>query len=131
MKAICQAMQRPDSGKFISTFSQPLVFRSVAKLGCLARISDPNFSIPDPGIKKIPEPEYWARIRVKEFKCSSRIRIFPIPDPGSRGQRSTGSRIQHWFSENRNTGLEQNDIVGIEVYQLILSPISPNVASDV
>jgi hypothetical protein len=27
MNAICQAMQRSDSGKFISTFSQPLVFR--------------------------------------------------------------------------------------------------------
>ncbi len=77
----------------------PLKKFRVADPGCLYRIPDPNFSIPDPGLKR-------SRIRIKEFKnfqheklflssrkndlgCSSRIPdpglIFfhPTPNPGS------------------------------------------------
>ncbi len=81
---------------------------SVADPGCLSRIPDPTFFQPG------------SRIRIKEFKyfnpkkwflssrkydpgCSSRIPdpdadFLPIPDPGSRGQKGTWSRI--WI---RNT----------------------------
>jgi hypothetical protein len=80
---------------------------SVADQGCLSWIPDPNFSIPDPGKK-----DSGSRIRTKEFKYSKPKKLFlssrkmiwdvhpgsgffsiPGPDPGSRGQKSTGSRI--------------------------------------
>ncbi len=77
--------------------------------GCLSRIPDPTYSIPDPNFF-----HPGSRIHIKEFKyfnpkncilssrkydpgCSSRIRILvflPIPDPGSRDQNGTGSRIR-------------------------------------
>ena len=90
---------------------------SVADSGSLSRIR--LFSIPDPNCL---HPS--SRIRIKEFKyfnpkktkkwflssgkydpgCSSRIPdpyadFLPIPDPGSRGQKGTGSWIRI-----RNTG---------------------------
>jgi hypothetical protein len=42
---------------------------------------DPNFSIPDPGfrVKRIPDPD---------------LDFLPIPYPGFRGQKGTGSRIR-------------------------------------
>jgi hypothetical protein len=77
---------------------------SVADPECLSRIPDPTFFHPR------------SRIRIKEFKyfnlkkwflssrkydpgCLSRIPdpdpyFLPIPDPGSRGQKGTGSRIR-------------------------------------
>jgi hypothetical protein len=87
---------------------------SVADPGCLFRIPDPNF-FPS----RIPDPNFLhpgSRILVKNLSiltpkkpkkydlgCSSRIPgpdadFLPIPDPGSRGQKGTRSRI-------RNTGL--------------------------
>jgi hypothetical protein len=82
---------------------------SVADPGCLSRIPDPTFF--HPGSELSP-----SRIRIKEFKyfkpkkpkkwflssrkydpgCSSWIPdpdadFLPIPDPGSRGQKATGS----------------------------------------
>jgi hypothetical protein len=82
---------------------------SVADPGCLSRIPDPTFFYP--GSELSP-----SRIRIEEFKyfnptkwflssrkydpgCSSRIPdpdadFLPIPDPGSRGQKGTGSRIR-------------------------------------
>ncbi len=82
------------------------------------RIPDSNFSIPDPrsGIlglnysgSRIPDPKsrIWICInklflssRKYDQKCSSRIRILishpsPIPNPVSRGQKGTGSRIRN------------------------------------
>ncbi len=83
-------------------------------------IPDPNFSFPDPEsrVKKIP----WSRIRIrnkkfKYLKVVSKLSeiwsgmlipnpdFLPIPDPGSRGQKDTGSRIsdpdpQHCFSHS-------------------------------
>ncbi len=72
-------------------------------------IPDPNFSIPDPWSEFFP-----SRIRIKEFKYLTRKIVskfseiwselfipdpdpdfLPIPDPGSRGQQSTGSRIRN------------------------------------
>ncbi len=52
--------------KKISDFGAPLrllstgIYRSVADPGCLSRILDPNFFIPDPG--------FWIWIRIEEFK---------------------------------------------------------------
>ncbi len=116
----------------------PFSSRSVADPGCLSRIPGPTFFHPESRIRirilSIPDPGF--RIRIKEFKyfnpkncflssrkydpgCSSRIRIpepdpdfLPIPDPRSRGQKGTGSRIpdldpQHclsvWQVENLPT----------------------------
>ena len=70
---------------------------SVADPGCFTRITDPNFSIPDPGSKRfqIPDPHPHQRMSVfltpktisklseNVQECSSRIRIFFTP--GSRG----------------------------------------------
>ncbi len=73
-----------------------IISASVADPGCLSRIR--LFSIPDPNCL---HPR--SRIRIKEFKydprCSSLIPdpdadFLPIPDPGSRGQKGTGSRIR-------------------------------------
>ncbi len=39
-------------------------------------------------------------LRIRDVYPGSRIRLFSIPDPGSRGQKGTGSRIpdpQHCF----------------------------------
>ena len=82
-------------------------------------IRDPNFSIPDPNFFHPGSRIFPSRINIIEFKyfnhntlflnsrkydlgCSSWIRILiflPIPDPGSRGQKGTVSRIRI-----RNTG---------------------------
>jgi hypothetical protein len=73
----------------------------VADPGCLSRIR--IFSIPDPRIRiiefKYLNPNKWfINSRIYDPGPSSRIRIFyPIPDPGCRGQKGTGSWI-------RNTG---------------------------
>ncbi len=78
---------------------------SVADPGCLSRIPDPTFSIPDPGSELSPS----YRIRIKEFKyfnpqktkkmVSKLWKIWSglfIPDPVSGCWLSThpGSRIQ-------------------------------------
>jgi hypothetical protein len=83
-------------------------------------ISDPNFSIPDPGSEffpsRIPDPSFFhpgseffpsripdigSRIRIKYLKyfltqtvSGYRIRILFFNHPGSRGQKGTGSRIR-------------------------------------
>ncbi len=86
-------------------------YNSVADQGCLSRIR--IFSIPDQ-----KDSRSRIRIHITEFKyffpkkfilnsrkydlgCSSPIRIpdpdldfLPIPDPGTRGQKGTGSRIR-------------------------------------
>ncbi len=90
-----------------------------------SRIPDPTFfhpgsrirtvSIPDPGSRILKEFKYFNPKKAKKWflsskkydpGCSSRIPdpwsgcwLSPIPDPGSRGQKSTQSRIpdpQHW-----------------------------------
>jgi hypothetical protein len=88
---------------------------SVADPGCLSRIPDPIFSIPDPNclhpgsqilIKELKyfnpkKPKKWGlRSKKYDLGCSSRIpdpdadfQVQPIPDPGSRGQKGTQSRI--------------------------------------
>jgi hypothetical protein len=83
--------------------------------------------MPDPGSKRFPDPGSASASASKNLNIltleivsklseilhdpgsSSRIRIpdagidfLPIPDPGIRGQKGTGSRIpdpQHWFIE--------------------------------
>jgi hypothetical protein len=92
---------------------------SVADPGCLSRIPDLTFSIPDPNLFHL-----GSRIHIKEFKyvnpkscflssrkydpgCSSWIRIrilifLPIPDSGSSGQKGTGSRIRIRNTEINN-----------------------------
>jgi hypothetical protein len=94
---------------------------SVADPGYLSWIPDPTFSIPDPGsrIQTVSIQNPGSRICIKGFKyfnhkknqkwflssrkydpdCSSRIPdpdadFLPIPDPGSKGQKGTGSRIR-------------------------------------
>jgi hypothetical protein len=88
---------------------------SVADPGCLSRIPDPTFfhpgsrirtvSIPDPGSSKnlsiltTKKPKKWFLSSKKyDLGCSSLIPdpdadFLPIPDPGSRGQKGTQSRI--------------------------------------
>jgi hypothetical protein len=100
------------------TFSAPSVMRirdvyPESKL-FLTRIPDPNFF--HPGYEFFPSRIriFPSRIRIQKFKyfyprkwflssrkydpgCSSRIRILtfcPSLDPGSRGQKDTGSRIR-------------------------------------
>jgi hypothetical protein len=67
---------------------------SVADLGCLSRIPDPNFSILDPNFF---HPR--SRIRLKDLSILTPKNGF---DHVSRGQKGTGSRIsdldpQHWL----------------------------------
>jgi hypothetical protein len=66
------------------------------------QIPDLNFSIPDPGsrVKKILDPDTGFGIFLDSGKnylgCSSWIRIHilpPIPDPRSRGHKSTGTQV--------------------------------------
>jgi hypothetical protein len=87
---------------------------SVADPGCLSRIPDPTFfhpgsrirtvSIPDPGsasknlsILTQKKTKKWVlSSRKYDPGCLSRIPdpdadFLPIPDPGSRGQKGTGS----------------------------------------
>jgi len=104
------------------------VFTSVADPGCLSRIPDLNFFHPGSRIRtvSIPDPRSSSKnlsiLTPKKSKkwflsskkydpgCSSQIPdsgsgcwLSPIPDPGSRGQKGTQSRIpdpdpQHWYS---------------------------------
>jgi hypothetical protein len=93
-------------------------------------IPDPNFSIPDPRSKR-----FRIRMRIKEYTVSSftlktvskiseklcgmfisdpGAGFSSIPDPRSRGQNSTGSRIpdpdpQHW--EGWGKGWARNKII--------------------
>jgi hypothetical protein len=100
-------------GKVKREGKKPFQNPSVAEPGCFcprSRIPDPIFSVPDPGLTRSR-----IQIRTKEFKYFSKkkwytkfsqirsrmnipdLDIFPswIPDPdaGSRGQKSTGSRM--------------------------------------
>ncbi len=91
------------------------VWPSVADTGCLSRIR--NFPSRIPRVQKIPDPGFAAKnlsifnpekLFLSPWKydpgCSSRLQILPfqpIPDPGSRGQKGTGSRYKHWaFYQN-------------------------------
>jgi hypothetical protein len=82
-------------------------------------IPDPDVSIPNPGSRSernwIPDPDPQQRMKVlltplkTDTSISSRIydpgcllriptldpAFLPIPDPGSRGQKGTGSRIRN------------------------------------
>jgi hypothetical protein len=82
--------------KIVVSLALTKVATGVADPECLFRIPDPTFSIPDPGSKRCR-----IRIRIKKLflssqkydqGCSFRIRIFS--HPGSRDQKSTGSRIR-------------------------------------
>jgi hypothetical protein len=117
-------LQDPDPGFWWlklkkSTGCQIPIFSSVAGPGCVSRISDPTFSHPGSRIRtvSIPDPGSSSKIlsilTQKKAKkgflsskkydpgCSSRIPdpdadFLPsrIPDPGSRGQKGTESRIR-------------------------------------
>ncbi len=85
---------------------------SVADPGCLSRIPDRLFSIPDPGsafflsrIRTVSIPDPGSRIRIKEFKCfnpkngfKALEKMIRVVHPGSRIRMLTsthpGSRIQ-------------------------------------
>ncbi len=70
-------------------------------------IPDPNFSVPDPNFS-VPDPNFFhpgSQIRIKElsiftWKIVSKLLelwsglFIPDPDPGSRVQKGTGSRIR-------------------------------------
>ncbi len=57
-------------------------------------IPDPDFSSPDAHPQNWTEQKLLLRCRKYDPSCWSRIQIFPLPDPGSRYQKSTGSRIR-------------------------------------
>ncbi len=94
-----------------ATYELSCVLSSVADPGCLSRIPYPNF-FPT----RILDPNFFhlkAQISIKEFRYFNPKNDFLsslIPDPGTRGQKGTGSRIQgskrhripdpdakHWF----------------------------------
>jgi hypothetical protein len=101
-----------------------------------------NFSIPDPSsrVTNILDPGSGSaskNLSILNPKNSENGMPFPDPDPdfffhpGSRGQKSTGSRIpdpQHWLSgipgeglhvlEDSETGPEQRVVGGPEVARL-------------
>jgi hypothetical protein len=67
--------------------------------GCFSQIPDPNFSPSASKNLSILTPKKWFLISRKyDPGCSSRIPnlffILPISEPGSRGQKDTGSRIR-------------------------------------
>ncbi len=72
--------------------------------GCLSRIRYFPSRIPDPGLTRsrlpVPASKNWSIFNSKISSGVfipdpiSRVWIFSIPDPGSRGQKSTGSRIR-------------------------------------
>jgi hypothetical protein len=70
---------------------------SVVDPGCLSRISDPNFSIPDSGskVKKIPDPH--PRLKLSEYDLGC---FFSIPDPGSGSRnQDPGSVKKHRITD--------------------------------
>jgi hypothetical protein len=81
-----------------------MIFMSVADPVCLSRSRIRIFSRPDPGSASkrlsILTQKLFLSSRKYDPGCSSRIRIpgtdffLPIPDPGSRGQKCTWSRIR-------------------------------------
>ncbi len=102
-------------------------------------IPDPNFSIPDPGsrVKNISDPgsgsasknlsifltqkivsklsEIWSRM----FSPDPDLHFLPIPDPGSRGQKGTGSRIRirttalnmHWIIHKKSWVIKNHQLL--------------------
>jgi hypothetical protein len=78
-----------------------------------SRVLDPNFFHPGSRIRnkefKCFNPKKWfVSSRKYDLGCSSRIPdpdpdFLPIPDPGSRGQKGTGSRIRIRNTDNRST----------------------------
>ncbi len=78
---------------------------SVADPGCLSRIPDPNFSIPDSWSKRSASnnpslfnpkivsklSEIWSGM----FIPDPNLDFLPIPNPRSRAQKGTGSRIRN------------------------------------
>ncbi len=110
----CESMPSPAAGE--QNFILKLCMgsgacTSVADLGCLSRIR--TVSIPDTGsasknlsiLTPKKTKKWFLSSRKYDPGCSSRIPgpdadFLPIPDPGSRGQKGTGSRIRI-----RNTGL--------------------------
>jgi hypothetical protein len=65
------------------------IYISVADPGCLSRIPDPTFFIPDSVSEKLSE--IWSGLFIPD---PGRIRILIflyIPDPGSKGQKGSGS----------------------------------------
>jgi hypothetical protein len=101
---------------YIRASLQYIYLSNVADPGCLSRIPEPNFSIPDPGSNRFrildPHPRilvgtvrifnpkncYKALGKISRFvHPGSRILTFypsRNPDPGSRGEKGTGSRIR-------------------------------------
>jgi hypothetical protein len=74
---------------FVSKIIESTVYMSVntsvADPGCLSRIPDPTFSIPDPGYELSP----------------SRIRTVSIPDPGSASKNLSILTQKKWFLSSR------------------------------
>jgi hypothetical protein len=75
---------------------------SVADPGCLSRIPDPTFFHPGSASKNLSilTKKWFLSSRKYDPGWSSLIPdsdadFLPIPDPGSRGQKGTGSRIRN------------------------------------
>jgi hypothetical protein len=75
-----------------------MVATSVADPGCLSRIPDPGSASKNLSI--LTKIKWFLSSRKYNPGCSSRIPdpdadFLPIPDPGSRGQKGTGSRTRN------------------------------------
>jgi hypothetical protein len=75
--------------------------------GCLSRISDPNFPIPDPGsrIQGLKDPgskNIWFLTQKTVYKLSDKLFGIFIPDPGS------GSRFFRFGSRIRIRNTDKN-----------------------
>jgi hypothetical protein len=83
-------------------------------------IPDPNFSIPDPGAKKVPDPHQRIKVFLTQTIFSNlsgmvRSGMFipdpdplPIPDPGSG---SATLVVAHTVMDEKTTGEEMHSLV--------------------
>ncbi len=92
------------------------------------------FSILDPGSEFfpswIPDPNSFhpgSRIRIKEIKYFGLFipdpdpDFLPIPDPGSRGQKGTGSRIRIYNTAQNATDYHILGVEGQKIYMVYVA----------
>ncbi len=118
--------------------------RSVADLGCLYRITDTNFYIPDPASKRYLDPDSLQRIEVclaptvsqpseiwsEIFTPSPDPNFFPsrIPDPGPKKAQKTpdlGSRIRIWNTAKKEVWYSLWCLIFVLLNPIRMQPLYP------